>query len=569
MSVYRKILKWLETELFEGRLELGQNLPHDRKLSSIIKASNSSTREALKQLETMGILRLYEGKRKTIIARLVSEPFSSSAPALRVHMATSRHPMRDMVQTRIMIESWAVAHAQPDHPAMAELDDILVSMQREGLMPQEFHQYEVNFHIVLTKLAGNQLVTGLMTALRESMYEYLLSLMGRVPLWSSTAIRLKTEHQAIVAALKAGDNETARQLVVSSIEHQYAEAGIDLDEETEVANDMPGTRATLEPVEVEQDDLLPEKWDDAVSPLLIEALENIGHGHTSVRSLDLSSGAQPTESVDEESVSETPSTDERNATHSGENTVIPSDAGEPSRQPSMAEFKPAIVRSAPTHTVRRRKGVVSSPVHATVVKPIVRPADSEVAEQGDDVVRASATQKTPVASGRIISPERAERERLERIAQLSAAQNAQEDSDSNEGAVAEAEQGTRVRKTQRVSKWLGWGRNSQKKSAVASESSEVDSSDEQIATDDFDEVHGSLPEVHESESEAAETSPDDDVQPEHESEVTTEQETAEADEYAAPEGYEFADDAIKDPELIDESAHAISKKAKKKKKRRR
>lgn len=398
MSVYRNILTWLEAELFEGNIKLGQELPNDRKLAGIIKASNSSTREALRQLETMGILRLYEGKRKTIIAKVVSEPFSAADPALRLHMASSRHPWRDLVQTRIMMESWAVARASSHHPAMGELDSLLESMQQEGLMPQDFHRLEVSFHIALTKLAGNQLVTGLMTALRESMYEYLLTIMGRVPLWSSTSTRLRAEHQAIVAALRAGDNALAQTLVVTTIENQYAEAGIDLDEATEVANMMPGAAPAMAPVEVESDDLVPEQWEDAVSPSVIEALENIGMPHGSGggsrqhdfayrRPLDFSElSQQPVDDEvdfartrheapreDEPSEVEDRSTQSYNALPSVTAPASPveeSSTGESGWVKSSSY--PANTDSAETIDSRRRRGKVSAPIHATVIKPIHR-----------------------------------------------------------------------------------------------------------------------------------------------------------------------------------------------------
>ena len=229
MATDRKILQWLENELFDGNLVLGQELPSERRISEAVGASRSATHEALKTLESMGILRLYEGKRHQMIAQLVREPAASAGPALKLHMATAEYPLRAIVHTRVLLETWALRRADREHPAMRELTKIMDEMARDDLSLKDFHHLEVSFHVALTRLAGNSLVTGLMTGLRDSIYEYTLSLVGYVPLWSTTATRLCAEHRAIYAALEAGDNELAARMVAEHIEGHYLEAGVDPD----------------------------------------------------------------------------------------------------------------------------------------------------------------------------------------------------------------------------------------------------------------------------------------------------------------------------------------------------
>lgn len=229
MATDRKILQWLENELFDGNLVLGQELPSERRIAAAVGASRNATHEALKTLETLGVLRLYEGKRRQLIAQLVREPAASAGPALKLHMATAEYPLRDIVHTRVLLETWAVRRADPEHPAVRELTAIIEEMDKEELSLKDFHQLEVSFHVALTRLAGNTLVTGLLTSMRDSIYEYTMSLVGYVPLWSSTATRLRAEHRAILAAIQAGDNELAARMVAEHIEGHYLEAGVDPD----------------------------------------------------------------------------------------------------------------------------------------------------------------------------------------------------------------------------------------------------------------------------------------------------------------------------------------------------
>ncbi|MDO5618544.1 FadR/GntR family transcriptional regulator [Kocuria sp.] len=229
MATHRRVLQWLENELFDGNLVLGQQLPSDRDLASVLGVNRGTMREALKILEAQGVLRLYEGSRKTILPMLVREPAASAGPALQLHMATADYPLRDIVQTRVLLETWALSNADNRSPAMAELRTLLREMGRDDISLKEFHHLYVSFHIALVKSAGNTLVAALMSALRDSIYEYTMALVGHVPLWSKTVDRIRAEHQAIFSAVLAGDNTLAARLVEEHIEYQYVEAGVDPD----------------------------------------------------------------------------------------------------------------------------------------------------------------------------------------------------------------------------------------------------------------------------------------------------------------------------------------------------
>ena len=61
MATHREVLQWLENELFDANLVLGQRLPTDKDLAAIFRVSRNSMRETLKILEAQGIVKLFEG----------------------------------------------------------------------------------------------------------------------------------------------------------------------------------------------------------------------------------------------------------------------------------------------------------------------------------------------------------------------------------------------------------------------------------------------------------------------------------------------------------------------------
>lgn len=262
MAIHRKILRWLENELFEGNIQLGQDLPNDSEIARAIGVGRSRTREALRTLEDMDLVQLYNGRGKEILVHLSDEPAAAASAALRLHMSSSRYPTRDLVQTRILLESWAIARIDPKTASFAEMDEVLAQMEDFDLSIRDFLELLLTFHHQVMRCAGNELLVGLLASVRQPSFESMLSLVGRMPLWSSAVERLRAESRAIAEALKAGDAATARAMVIGQLRGMYADAGIDLEQEATSANGLPGEPIASEFAPVDVDEFAADDFDD-------------------------------------------------------------------------------------------------------------------------------------------------------------------------------------------------------------------------------------------------------------------------------------------------------------------
>jgi len=262
VAIHRKILRWLENELFEGNIQLGQDLPNDSEIARAIGVSRSRTREALRTLEDMDLVQLYNGRGKEILVHLSDEPASAASAALRLHMSSSRYPTRDLVQTRILLESWAIARIDPKTTSFAEMDEVLAQMEDFDLSIRDFLELLLTFHHQVMRCGGNELLVGLLASVRQPSFESMLSLVGRMPLWSSAVERLRAESRAIAEALKAGDAATARAMVIGQLRGMYSDAGIDLEQEATSANGLPGEPIASEFAPVDVDEFAADDFDD-------------------------------------------------------------------------------------------------------------------------------------------------------------------------------------------------------------------------------------------------------------------------------------------------------------------
>lgn len=225
MRTHQLVMQWIENQLSSGQLALGARLPAERTLAEQLGVSRTSVREAIRILEAMGVVRAGVGSGPEAGTVVIAEPAAALGSALRLHVATSHLPVADIVQTRVLLESWAAARARTGSPALDEAAKILDQMGA-GLDPEAFMKLDVSFHLALAEAAGNAVVTAMMGSLRESIQSYAGGLTANLPDWPATAARLHYEHSEILAAINGQHGGKASELVAAHIEGYYNEAGL-------------------------------------------------------------------------------------------------------------------------------------------------------------------------------------------------------------------------------------------------------------------------------------------------------------------------------------------------------
>jgi len=226
---YELVLHRVEADLAAGRLRLGGRLPGERSLAEQLGISRPSVREAVRVLEAMGVVRTATGSGPDSGAVIVAEPASPLTALLRLHLATNHLPMGDIVQTRVLLESWAAHEAASTiapEGKLAVAEELLDRMDDAGLTPEEFHLLDAEFHVALAALAGNVLIAAVMSSLRSAIHGYVLAAVPNLPDWDATAIGLRSEHRAIVGAIRTGQPELAADLVTQHIEGFYRAARV-------------------------------------------------------------------------------------------------------------------------------------------------------------------------------------------------------------------------------------------------------------------------------------------------------------------------------------------------------
>ncbi|MEA5457206.1 FCD domain-containing protein [Sinomonas sp. JGH33] len=220
------VLRHIEDSLRSGDLRLGDRLPGERALAEQFGISRASVRDAIRALEVMGIVRSATGSGPNAGTIVVSDPSSALGSALRLHVASQRLPVKDIVEARVMMETWSLAHAAaaPWEPAqLAEPRRLLEAMDDEALPSAAFTALDAQFHVALSALAGNAVVSTMMDSLRESIRGYVDEAVLAHGEWHSIVEELRRQHRGILGAVEARDGERAARLVREHIEWFYAQ----------------------------------------------------------------------------------------------------------------------------------------------------------------------------------------------------------------------------------------------------------------------------------------------------------------------------------------------------------
>lgn len=227
LRAHEEVLLWAEREMNAGRLAVGGHLPGERPLAHQLGVSRASVREAMRVLEAMGLVQTAAGSGPEAGAVIVARPDVAFATALSMHLATRHLPVGDIVATRVLLESGALRAAAHnlDEVRCASLAQLLDVMDGAALTPEEFHALDAQFHVGLTELAGNLVLSALMASLRESIRGYVMNGVGALPDWQPVARRLRREHRGILRAVQAGDGELAAVLARRHIEGFHRTSG--------------------------------------------------------------------------------------------------------------------------------------------------------------------------------------------------------------------------------------------------------------------------------------------------------------------------------------------------------
>lgn len=157
---YERIVEQIETAITSGAIVAGDHLPSERELMVQFSVSRPTVREALRVLQSMGLIESKPGGRG---GPRVLEPSPQSLTRSFTTMARlDSLSMTELVQFRLVLESSACRLAATLHNAeqLAGMRSAIERMEQAvGKDAEAFARADVDFHLAVWEASGNALLT--------------------------------------------------------------------------------------------------------------------------------------------------------------------------------------------------------------------------------------------------------------------------------------------------------------------------------------------------------------------------------------------------------------------------
>jgi GntR family transcriptional repressor for pyruvate dehydrogenase complex len=210
--IYEEIVSKIKNMIDEGRLQSGDQLPTERELSEAFKVSRSSLREALRALESQGLLESRQGN-GTFIAH---QPIENLVNPLASVILTQKDGQMELFEMRRLVEPKIafLAAERATHEEIIKMEEILGLQEEQVARGENGTDFDKIFHDALVKATKNSIIEKIMNTIMDSLAESrdkYLQVEGRP---EKSLLR----HRKIFYAIKAGDQKRAAKIMREHLE---------------------------------------------------------------------------------------------------------------------------------------------------------------------------------------------------------------------------------------------------------------------------------------------------------------------------------------------------------------
>jgi GntR family transcriptional regulator, transcriptional repressor for pyruvate dehydrogenase complex len=211
-SIVQQVIDLIEI----GKLKQGDQLPSERELSDIFKVSRTTVREAIRTLESMKLLQSRQGNGTYVLASSEEDLIQPLAAAL----FNAKDDIRDIFYIRKIIEPHVALLAAENATALEieEMEEIL--RKQELCIENEESAIEMDtaFHNLMASATKNRVMERLIVALVDFLRQSREKSLMDEEHDKKRPKRSLEGHRHVLTAIKNGDSEAARKLMLQHLE---------------------------------------------------------------------------------------------------------------------------------------------------------------------------------------------------------------------------------------------------------------------------------------------------------------------------------------------------------------
>lgn len=204
-------MEQIQEMIFSGKFSPGEKLPSESQLIKSLDVSRSSVREALRALESKGVIEVRPG----LGAYVQEQPFSFQSVDQAIEwLLNKKESLVQVLLVREVLEGLAASllAAKKTNTTIFELEEIIEqqkSMATNDRNIEDFSDLALRFHLLIAGSVENPLLESLIGSIISQIYtgnRAVLHVCGRVE-------KSLADHQRIIDVLKSGDTDLAEKVM--------------------------------------------------------------------------------------------------------------------------------------------------------------------------------------------------------------------------------------------------------------------------------------------------------------------------------------------------------------------
>ena len=223
VRAYERIVEQVEERVFRGQLRPGERLPSEREMMAQFRVSRSTVREALRVLESSGLVRSRPGDPHgpQILPFSPSTLHNAMARLVRVDEVG----LGELVQFRMLLDGWAMRLAArlATNDELAAIDAAMADMAAaldRGY--EEFSKADVAFHDAIARASRSTLIQVCSDVVRGVVLGLIEHKIANAEDSRELMARSLRHHEEVLAAVKGRDGDRAARLAREAIYEYYA-----------------------------------------------------------------------------------------------------------------------------------------------------------------------------------------------------------------------------------------------------------------------------------------------------------------------------------------------------------
>ena len=202
-----QVAEQLSAEIKQGRLAPGDKLPTEARLVEQFQVSRTVVREAVSRLKSLGLVDSRQGSGVFVSAQQPFAPLNFEA-----RHAASQEAVIQMVEMRRALEAEVAALAAQRRSSsdLRAIEQAVRALDQAVQSGGDGVAEDVNFHRAIAEATRNPFLIQTLGYLNQFMYGATRVTRANEARRGDFAAAVRTEHQAILQAIQAGDPDQAR-----------------------------------------------------------------------------------------------------------------------------------------------------------------------------------------------------------------------------------------------------------------------------------------------------------------------------------------------------------------------